>query len=188
MKRFLIAASLVALSASAVLAEPTPKAHPAAKPAAKPVVPHVVFLHYAVAPADEYFGRLKMSILGIRNTIRDAGLKADADPEHAANAVMGSVGLTEDAMRDWEKKYPHDSWIPPALFSLERLYAKVDSDVARARAKFVMLWLVHDYPASAQAKVGKKELASNQVGVKPVAASNVSSTTVAGGAEDSTTR
>lgn len=167
MKRFLIAVSLVVLSASGALAQATPKAHPTAKPAAKPVAPAVRFLHFAVAPADEYFGRLKMSILGIRNTIRDAALKADADPVHAENAVMGSVGLTEDAMRDWEKKYPHDSWIPPALFSLERLYAKVDSDVARAKAKFVMLWLVHDYPASPQAKVGKKELSDNLVGVKP---------------------
>ena len=70
-------------------------------------------------------------------------------PAHAADAIMGSVALTEDAMRDWEKKYPHDSWIPPAIFSLERLYAKVDSDDARAHAKFVMVWLVHDYPASA---------------------------------------
>jgi hypothetical protein len=177
MKRFLIVVSLFALSASAVLAQPTPKAH---RPASKPVVPHVVFLHYAVAPADEYFGRLKMSILGIRNTIRDAGLKADADPEHAANAVMGSVGLTEDAMRDWEQKYPHDTWIPPAIFSLERLYAKVDSDVARERAKFVMAWLVHDYPASAQAKIGKRELSANLVGVKPEP--GASNATVAGGA------
>lgn len=168
MKRLLIVVSLVVLSASGALAQATPKAHSTAKPAAKRVAPHVVFLRYAVAPADEYFGRLKMSILGIRNTIRDEGLKADADPARAADAIMGSVGLTEDAVRDWEKKYPHDTWIPAALFSLERLYAKVDSDVARARAKFVMLWLVHDYPRSAQAKVGKKELADNLVGVKPV--------------------
>lgn len=177
MKRFLTVASLVAFSTSAANAAPTPRPHAAA---AKPVVPHVVFLKYRVAPADEYFGRLKLSILGIRNTIKDMGLKADADPAHAANSVMGSVALTEDAMHDWERKYPQDSWIPPAILSLERLYAKVDSDAARARAKLVMVWLVHDYPKSAPAKIGRKELAENLVGIKPAAATS----TVAGGGTD----
>jgi hypothetical protein len=164
-KRFLAAAAFVAFSASAASAAPTPA--PAKKTAAKPVIPHVVFLKYKVAPADEYFGRLKLSILGIRNTIKDMGLKADADPAHAAGAVMGSVALTEDAMHDWESKYPADTWIPPAILSLERLYAKIDSDEARAHAKIVMVWLVHDYPKSAPGKIGQKELAENVVGVKP---------------------
>jgi hypothetical protein len=162
MKRFMTVVSLVALSASAANAAATPK-----PVAAKPIVPHVVFLKYKVAPADEYFGRLKLSILGIRNTIKDMGLKADADPAHAVSSVMGSVGLTEDAMKDWEAKYPQDSWIPPAILSLERLYAKVDSDDARSRAKTAMIWLVHDYPKSPPAKIGQVELTKNLVGVKP---------------------
>jgi hypothetical protein len=180
-KRFLSAISLLALSANAAnaAATPSPRATPTA--AAKPVVPHVVFLKYRVAPADEYFGRLKMSILGIRNTIKDMALKADADPAHAESSVMGSVTWTEDAMHDWEKKYPQDTWIPPAIFSLERLYAKIDSDAARAHAKLVMLWLVHDYPSSAVAKIGKKELNANLVGAKPAPTS--SAATVAGDAD-----
>jgi hypothetical protein len=181
MKRLLTAVSLLALCASvtgAADADATPK--PVKKSHAKPVIPHVVFLNYKVAPADEYFGRLKLSILGIRNTIKDMGLKADADPSHAAASVMGSVALTEDAMHDWEKKYPRDTWIPPAILSLERLYAKVDSDEARVKAKFVMVWLVRDYPASAPAKIGKKELAANSVGVKPAPAPDASTATVAG--------
>ena len=118
------------------------------------------------APADEYFGKLKMSILGIRNTIRDVGLRIDADSLHASN-LMGGLPLCEDAIHDWEKKYPRDSWIPGTLFSLERLYAKVDSDDARSHAKVTMVWLVHDYPKSSFGSTGKKELAANLVGVKP---------------------
>ena len=178
MKRFLTVVSLVAFSASAASAAATPKPSPAKKHPAKPVVPHVAFLKYRVAPADEYFGRLKLSILGIRNTIKDMGLKADADPAHAAASVMGAVALTEDAMRDWQKKYPQDTWIPPAIFSLERLYAKVDNDEARAHAKAAMAWLVHDYPKSAPAKIGQKELAENLVGIKPAPDASIS--TVAG--------
>jgi len=176
MKRLMTVVSIMALSASAASAAATPA--PAVKKA-KPIIPHVVFLTYKVAPADEYFGRLKLSILGIRNTIKDMGYKADADPVHATS-IMGAVALTEDAMHDWEKKYPRDTWIPPAILSLERLYAKVDSDEARAKAKYVMVWLVRDYPASAPGKIGKKELAANSVGVKPAPAPDASTATLAG--------
>jgi hypothetical protein len=33
-----------------------------------------------------------------------------------------------------------------------------------------MAWLVHDYPKSAPAKIGRKELAEKLVGVKPAVA------------------
>lgn len=177
MKRLLTVVSLVAFSASAARAAGTPiavalrapVAHKASR--AKPAIPKVVFLKYKVAPADEYFGKLKLSILGIRNTIRDMGYKVDANPEH--KMALNAVALTEDAMHDWEAKYPKDSWIPPAILSLERLYAKVDSDEARAHAKFAMVWLVRDYPATAPGKTGKKEIADHLVGVKPVPVADV---------------
>ena len=148
MKRLLFSASLVALVTS-VAAAPT-----------------LTLAASKVAPADEYFGKLKLSILGISNTIKDQGNKIDADPTQQSS-VMNSAGLAEDAIHDWEKKYPLDSWIPRTVFSLERLYAKIDSDAARAKAKATMVWLVHDYPKSPQAKIGRSELAANKVGVKP---------------------
>jgi hypothetical protein len=163
-KRLLLGLSLVACSGAAALANETaPTAHASPHPA---VVPPVHHLTYRVAPADEYFGRLKMSILGIGNTIKDDGLKVDADPAQAPSTLSGVV-LVEDALHDWEKKYPQDTWIPRSLFRLERLYAKIDSDAARAKAKATMMWLVHDFPASPQAKIGKTELAANRVGVRP---------------------
>jgi hypothetical protein len=127
--------------------------------------PHPV-AHTKVAPADEYFGRLKMSILGIRNQIKDLGLRADADPLKATS-IMGTATLTEDAVRDWQRKYPADGWIPGAIFALERLYAKVDSDDARLHAKAAMVWLVQAYPANNFARIGKQELAQNLVGARP---------------------
>ena len=163
MKRLLLSAALVTFVTSAASANPTAPHAPAP---AKPVIPVVHVLTYKVAPADEYFGRLKMSILGIRNTIKDDGLKVDADPTQAPG-VISSVAMTEDALHDWEAKYPRDTWLPHSLWTLERLYAKIDSDAARAKAKATMMWLVHDYPNSPQGKVGKTELAANKVGVKP---------------------
>ena len=168
MKRFLMSASLVTLVTGAASATPTaPPVH--AKP--KPVIPVVHVLSYKVAPADEYFGRLKLSILGIRNTIKDDGLKVDADPTQGSGIVNHCL-LAEDALHDWETKYPRDTWIPRSIFTLERLYAKVDSDAARAKARATMAWLVHDFPASPEGKIGRVELASNKVGIKPIVASN----------------
>ena len=186
MKRLMTAVSLIALSASAASAADIPKAHAVKShavkaPAAKPIIPHVVFLKYKVAPADEYFGKLKLSILGIRNTIKDLGYKVDADPSKGTQ-IMNSVALTEDAMHDWEAKYPRDSWIPPAILSLERLIAKVDDDGARIHAKNVMVWLVKDYPSSVPGKTGQKELAANLVGVKPAPPPDTANTTIASGA------
>jgi hypothetical protein len=160
----MIGASLVALTTGAVFADPT--ASPHAHPSAAPIVPSVHILQYKVAPADEYFGKMKMSILGIGNVIKDDGLKIDVDATQA-DRVGNSIALAVDAVHDWERKYPQDTWVPRILFRLERLYAKIDSDAARAKAKATMMWLVHDYPNSPQGKVGKTELAANKVGVKP---------------------
>lgn len=41
-----------------------------------------------LAPADEYFGRMRMSILGSR------------------------LALVDDALRDWRAHYPRDTWLP----------------------------------------------------------------------------
>jgi hypothetical protein len=158
-KRFLTIVALAGCTAAPAIANPTPLP-------GHPVVPKVTFLKYRVAPADEYFGRLKLSILGVRNTLRDLGARADADPPHAAT-ILGPIGFTEDAIHEWEKKYPRDTWLPTSILALERDYAKVDSDEGRSRTLATMMWLVHDYPTSAAGKLGKSELAHGLVGVKP---------------------
>ncbi len=126
-------------------------------------MPPVHLLTYTVAPADEYFGKMKMSILGIGNVIKDDGLKIDADAS-SVDRLSNGIALVEDAIHDWERKYPQDTWIPRALFGLERLYAKIDRDDARAKAKATMLWLVRDFPTSPEAKIGRNELAANPAG------------------------
>jgi hypothetical protein len=119
--------------------------------------------HSSVAPADEYFGKLKMSVLGMRNTLADLGRRIDYSPERA-ESVFASTDYLEDAIHDWQKKYPHDSWLPRYVFNLAHLYAKVPSDEGRNRAKKTMAWLVEGFPRSQQAKVGREELASGSVG------------------------
>jgi len=111
-----------------------------------------------LAPADEYFGPLKLSILGVKNTIRDAGLRYDVNHDIAKTIVPG-LRLTEAAIRDWEHKYPHDLDVPRAMYFLQRLYAHVMDDQARQKASETAKWLFADYPASPQARLLHQQLA-----------------------------
>jgi hypothetical protein len=67
-----------------------------------------------LAPADEYFGRMKMSVLGIRNALD--GLERRA--ESGDRSVGSMLTLVDDAISDWRAKYPHDTWL--RRFSAER--------------------------------------------------------------------
>ncbi|HTW85314.1 MAG TPA: hypothetical protein VMD91_14685 [Candidatus Sulfotelmatobacter sp.] len=119
-------------------------------------VHHVVRVACKVAPADEYFGRMKMSILGIRNTIKDQGLKIDADPNKAPD-TFGAIALTEDAMRDWQRKYPCDSWLPTTIYALEHFYAKIHTEDGVRHVHTVWAWLRRAYPHATIIAEGQRE-------------------------------
>lgn len=119
-----------------------------------------------IAPADEYFGRLKMSILGIANTIKDQSVRFDRRPEEM-ESEMSTIGFAVDAIHDWEHKYPGDPWIAKSLFYLERFYNRIPTDAGRVQAKATMAWLVHDFPNTWYGKIGKRELAEGKVGAVP---------------------
>jgi hypothetical protein len=111
-----------------------------------------------LAPADEYFGRFNLSILGVTNTIRDAGnrLDAGADP-HAI--VDGPLYFATDALRDWKQKYPTDPWLPKELLALENVYLRVPGDDGPRLAARTEAWLIADFPSSSYADQGRKQLA-----------------------------
>jgi hypothetical protein len=106
-----------------------------------------------VAPADEYFGRLKMSVLGIANVIHDMHARVDSDPSRTPS-IFGGLENVADAIRDWESKYPRDSWIPKDLLALEACYLAAPGDRAEALAIRIEAWLQHDYGRTAYAAKG----------------------------------
>ena len=77
-----------------------------------------------VAPADEYFGHLKMSILGIRNQLRDLETKSSWRGE-SRRALLGEASFIEDAMAEWSRKYPGDPWIPGFRHRLQLCYVRI---------------------------------------------------------------
>jgi len=105
-----------------------------------------------LAPADRYFGRLKMSILGVRNSIKDLAARADAHPEDAEH-IFDKAVLVEDALHDWHAHFPRDPWIPRYAYSLAQLYGKLDLDDARTRKNDTLDWLEAAYPNSEYAQL-----------------------------------
>ena len=105
-----------------------------------------------LAPADRYFGRMQLSILGIRNSLKDLAALADAHPEEAEHIFTKAVVL-EDALMNWANQFPRDPWIPKFTFGLAQLYGKLDLDEARTRKIFMLDWLIGTYPESEWAQL-----------------------------------
>jgi hypothetical protein len=143
-KRLIACLSLVAAATTAAMSS-TPAPNSAPKAHAKAPAKTVARAKCKVAPADEYFGKLKLSILGIRNTIKDQGLKVDVDPGNAGS-TFNAIALTEDAIHDWEHKYPCDTWIPGSIFALEHFYTKIHTADGVRHVHAAFAWLTHDYP------------------------------------------
>jgi hypothetical protein len=141
-----------------------------AKPAAKHTAAKPTKLTMAdLAPADEYFGPMKLSILGIRNTIRDLGLKYDADPSKG-DATIASAAFAEKAIRDWQKRYPRDTQLPRNIYFLEHLYAKIQTPQGSQKTYATETWLFTAYGTSAQARQLRREIAAAKNAPPPTAA------------------
>jgi hypothetical protein len=119
-----------------------------------------------LAPADEYFGRYNLSVLGIANTIRDAGARLDSggDP-HAM--LSGPLSFVTDAMKDWEQKFPGDPWVAKDLLALEAVYLRVPTDEGFHLATQTEAWLIADYPNTDYAAQGRSQLAVNRIPYMP---------------------
>jgi len=77
------------------------------------------------APADEYFGPHKQSILEIRNRLDRMDTKSDRELIDS-NAVVELDDIAA-SVSDWRTQYPNDPWLP-------RFYARVLHDYHRVGA------------------------------------------------------
>jgi len=83
-----------------------------------------------LAPADEYFGRLRMSVLGIRNELVALERRAESGDRNVA-AMGGKLAMVDDAMRDWRLRYPRDTWLPRYEAQRARVATLISYDVIR---------------------------------------------------------
>ncbi len=115
-------------------------------------IPHELRLT-RTAPADEYFGRLKYSPIGVRNEVIRVNKYLDRG---WGERMEGDALQVESAVEDWQKQYPHDTTLPANLLDAYRLLERVDTDATKAAADRVKNLLVVEYASSRQAQ----ELAS----------------------------
>ena len=111
---------------------------------------HVANASTQLAPADRLFGRYQMSVVGIGNAISryDGTTRLDDGP--IAYAVV--------AIRDWEKRFPRDPWIPRDLLYMQRVYERSHTGEGLTYAQHVAAWLQTDYPATEYAALSGREL------------------------------
>ncbi len=118
-----------------------------------------------LAPADEYFGREKLSPLGIRHTIfslKDQLHHARRKPD----AISHDAVLVEDAVDDWGTRFPRDSWLPATLWNLAVLYEELPGDDARSRALNVLQQLRDRYAGTPFGENAARDLVRG-IGVRP---------------------
>ncbi|HUY11333.1 MAG TPA: hypothetical protein VMV73_03630 [Candidatus Dormibacteraeota bacterium] len=117
------------------------------------------------APLDEYFGRMKMSIIGIKNELRTVAQHVMSDPSNAARSIP-MLALIEDSVHDWEHKYPHDSWIPQDLVRLEKDYLLIPSMEGRRHAMAILKWMRAKYSNSPEFARAERQ-ADTAFGIPP---------------------
>jgi len=119
----------------------------------------------AVAPADEYFGRQKLSTLGIDNMIHDTDMREGFDPQ-LASRLYTPLMAAEDALEDWAKKYPGDTWIPKRAYLLSHLFWRMNTPEASRAAERCRSVLFMDFPKNKYALLARKESQSSWLAAK----------------------
>jgi hypothetical protein len=103
------------------------------------------------APADRYFGKLKMSALRIRYEIMQLRPRYETHkllPEEAEHLAV----LDEDAFDDWAAEYPHDAWLASTAYLLAQFYRELPGSDARARAMRLLAYVRSHFPNSVYAR------------------------------------
>jgi hypothetical protein len=160
-----VAAAWIALVSSALLAVNGPAKMPAPKPSPSPTATPVLSKYQQqqrekfknASPADRYFGRMKMSFLGMNNTFRDAAITAG---DHTTDpAIVGKVALANDALVDWASKFPRDPQLARTYFLAIDIDKRIWLKANQEEAWTYMNRIVAQFPDSYFGKLIKKNLA-----------------------------
>jgi hypothetical protein len=111
-------------------------------------IPHALRLT-RTAPADEYFGNLKYSPLGVHNEL----VRVNAYLDKGWGTRMEPDAMQVDsAVEDWQKQYPHDRTLPANLLDTYRLLQRVATDKTKMAAARIKDVLLIQYAASREAQ------------------------------------
>jgi hypothetical protein len=110
----------------------------------------LVTLAVTVAPADEYFGKLKMSALRVRYETMQLKKRYETHqllPEQAEHLLL----LTQNSFDQWAVRYPQDPWLASTGFLIAALYAELPGTAAREHAVTLYVLVKSHFPNSSYA-------------------------------------
>ncbi len=112
------------------------------------VLSHNAYL-VITAPADEYFGRTKLSPLGVRNELTRIGKYLDAGwGDRMTNDTLWVV----DSLEDWQHQYPRDYELPRLLLQTYATLGRMNTPAAQKAEADVRRTLTIDYNATPEAR------------------------------------
>ncbi|HET9097601.1 MAG TPA: hypothetical protein VFN37_13150 [Candidatus Baltobacteraceae bacterium] len=115
-----------------------------------------------LAPADEYFGRQKLSPISIRHMVYS--LKDELyHARRRSDAIEHDAGIVDDALQDWSSRFPRDSWLPSTFWNLAQLYASLPGVDARTRALGILQQLRDRFPETPYAAGAAREMPASLV-------------------------
>ena len=117
------------------------------------------------APADRYFGKLKMSALRIRYETMQLRRRYETH-ELLPDQTLHLLELTQDAYEQWAMLYPKDPWLASTGYAMAELYAELPGPEARNRATGLFLFVKSRYPTTSYARQSRDAL-HRGVAVKP---------------------
>jgi len=112
------------------------------------VVSHDTFL-IITAPADEYFGRTRLSPIGVRNELTRIGKYLDAG---WGGRMTNDTVYVIDSLNDWQHQYPRDYELPRLYKRVYDLLAREDTKEAATARQGVRRTLLVEYPTSTEAR------------------------------------
>jgi len=109
------------------------------------------------APGDEYFGRMKLSYLGIDNTYKDAFISAG---DYTTDSrLIAKLDFANEALARWAAKYPGDPQLARSYFLGVAVLRKVYTQPEQEAAWHFMQILTTKYPNTYFGKTTKANLA-----------------------------
>jgi len=101
------------------------------------------------APADEYFGHLRETILAIRNHLNALDMTSASDM--SSRTVATELDDLQDEVFSWQKRYPNDPWVPSALSRLIKDYGRA-GEASSPQAKSAFTLMLSAYPSAPETK------------------------------------
>ena len=102
-----------------------------------------------LAPADEYFGPMGMSILGMRNELNRVNYMIGYGYAHQESSMAVQIAVAVD---DLHKVYPRDRDLPQMLLDVYSTLGKIDTPDAKAAREHIRGILTVEYQDTKQAR------------------------------------